>query len=57
MLELMKNALIAATKYLQKNLPLKSTLLKDITYLSPTVRNKDWTIRTIGRLAERFIML
>ena len=31
--ELMKNALIAATKYLQKNMPLKSTLLKDITYL------------------------
>ena len=26
----MKNALIAATKYLQKNLPLEPTLLKDM---------------------------
>ena len=50
----MKNAIIAATKYNQKNLPLASTLLKDITCLLPTVRNKDWTIRAIFRLAERF---
>ena len=50
----MKNALIAATKYLQKNLPLESPPMEDITCLSPTVRNKDWTICAIGRLAERF---
>ena len=53
-LELMKNALIAATKYLQKNLPLDSALLKGITCFPPAVRNKVWTIRAIGRLAERF---
>ena len=41
MLELMKNAIIAATKYNQKNPPLASTLLKDITCLLPTVKNKD----------------
>ena len=39
---------------LRKNLPLESTLLKDISCLSPTVRNKDWTICATGRLAERF---
>ena len=53
-LELMKNAPIAATKYPQKNLPLESTLLKDISCLSPAVRNKDWTVHATGRLAERF---
>ena len=40
MLDLIKNALIAATKYLQKNLPLELTLLKGITCLSHTVRNR-----------------
>ena len=54
MLELVKNALIAATKFLQKNLPLYSILFKDITYLLPTVRNKDWTMCAIGRVSERF---
>ena len=54
MLELMKNALIAATKYLQKNLLLESTLLKDLTCLATTVWNKDRTIRVIDRLAESF---
>ena len=54
MLELMKNALIVATKYLQKYLSLESPPMEDITCLSPTVRNKDWTICAIGRLAERF---
>ena len=54
MLELVKNALIAATKFLQKNLPLYSILFKDITYLLPTVRNKDWTMYAIGRVSERF---
>ena len=54
MLELVKNALIAATKFIQKNLPLYSILFKDITYLLPTVRNKDWTMCAIGRVSERF---
>ena len=54
MLELVKNALIAATKFLQKNLPLYLILFKDITYLLPTVRNKDWTMCAIGRVSERF---
>ena len=54
MLELVKNALIAATKFLQKNLPLYSILFKDITYLLPTVRNKDWTMCAVGRVSERF---
>ena len=46
--------LFAATKCLQKNLPLYSILFKDITYLLPTVRNKDWTMCAIGRVSERF---
>ena len=54
MLELVKNALIAATKFIQKNLPLYWILFKDITYLLPTVRNKDWTMCAIGRVSERF---
>ena len=54
MLEFVKNALIAATKCLQKNLPLYSILFKDITYLLPTVRNKHWTMCAIGRVSERF---
>ena len=53
-LVLMKNALIAATNILRKNPPLESTLVKDISCLSPTVRNKDWAIGATGRLAERF---
>ena len=54
MVKLIKNALIAAPKYLQKNLPLESTFLKDKNSLSPIVRYEDWTILAIARLAERF---
>ena len=56
MLELMKNAFIAATKYLQKNLPLESTLSCWKTCLSLTVRNKNWAIHANGRIAigQRF---
>ena len=59
MLDLIKNALIAATKYLQKNLPLELTLLKGLTCLSHTVRNRLdnscnwWTYRKIFSCYKR----
>ena len=39
--------------YLQNNLPLQSTLLKDVSCLAPNVRNKEWTVNAIGRLAAK----
>lgn len=48
---MMRDSLIAIACYLQKNLPLDSGTLKDAACLSPVVRDKDWTIGAIKRLA------
>ena len=48
----MKEAYISVTNYLQKKLPLGSSVLKDATCLAPSARSNDNSIEAIGRLAS-----
>ena len=52
-LEIVRYSLIAIVCYFQKNLPLASGTLKDVACLSPVVRDKDWTVGAIKRLATK----
>ena len=58
MLQLMKDALVAATtKYLQKNLPLESTQLKDVCHLLLEIKigiKKFKKLRLCNWFAEKF---
>ena len=40
------------TLYLQKNLPLDSTFLRDLHCLGATWRREDWTVEAIKRIAS-----
>ena len=48
----MKESYAAMRKYLLKALPLNSQVLKDVSFLSPVKREKEWTVNAIGRLAS-----
>ena len=47
----MKDCYVAITKYCQRNFPLHSQFLKDVVCPSPFVREQNWTVNSIGRLA------
>ena len=47
----MKDLYVAITKYCHRNFPLHPDFLKDVVYLSPFVREQNWTVNSIGRLA------
>ena len=47
----MKDCYVAITKYCQRNFPLHSQFLKDVVCLSSFVREQNWTVNSIGRLA------
>ena len=48
----MKDTYIQMTLYLQKNLPLDSTFLRDLRCLGATWRREDWTVEAIKRIAS-----
>ena len=48
----MKDLYVSVIQYLQKDLPLHSMMLKDITCLSPLLRSCNWSVDAIGRLAS-----
>ena len=48
----MKMSYESIVKYLQQKLPLQSTIMRDISCLSPLVRECEWTVNAIGRLAS-----
>ena len=50
--KLMRTCYIKMTQYLQKKLPINSSLLQDLRCLHPLFKDKTWTINCIGRLAE-----
>ena len=43
------------THYLQKKLPINSSLLQDLRCLHPLFKDKTWTVNCIGRLAEAML--
>ena len=47
----MKDCYVAVTKYCQRYFPLHSQFLKDVVCLSLFVREQNWTVNSIGRLA------
>ena len=47
----MKDCYVAITKYCLRNFPVHSQFFKNVVCLSPFVREQNWTVNSIGRLA------